>query len=239
MKKLSLNYQGIEFPYTLYRKDVKNINLRINAEGEISVSANSKIPQKKIDEFLESKAEWIFRSLAGIERAKELRPDSDIYDGKSVYFLGNEYIIQIEQNDEEYVEIDEDVIFIRTDNENDPEHIRNLYIDWLMKMSEVEFDVILDRILPVVAQYNIKKPEIYIRDMKTRWGTCIPENNRIGLNLQLIKSSESCIEQVVLHELVHFIHKNHSKEFYDILTELMPDWQDRKNDLEIKYKDGI
>ena len=90
-----------------------------------------------------------------------------------------------------------------------------------------------------VKDYNIERPEIYVRNMTTRWGSCIPSKKRIGLNLQLIKADERCIEQVILHELIHFIHPNHSKNFYFILTQIMPDWKDRKNDLDTKFKDGI
>ena len=54
-----------------------------------------------------------------------------------------------------------------------------------------------------------------------------------------MKADEGCIEQVILHELLHFVHPNHSPAFYALLTQLMPDWKERKQRLETKYKDGI
>ena len=75
--------------------------------------------------------------------------------------------------------------------------------------------------------------------MRSIWGSCTAAGNSIRLNLQLMKADESCIEQVLLHELLHFVHPNHSPAFYELLTRLMPDWKERKHRLETKYKDGI
>ena len=75
--------------------------------------------------------------------------------------------------------------------------------------------------------------------MKTRWGSCKVSDKVVTLNLQLIKSDIACIEQVVLHELLHFAQPNHGEEFYALLEKYMPDWKERKQYLEEKCKDGI
>lgn len=239
MEECSFNYQGIQVHYTLFIKDVKNINLRVNNKGNIIVSANSKVSRAVIDKFVQSKAEWIFRKLASFERVKELEIDSDINNGKSVYFLGNEYIINIIKSSFNRVEISDNKINIYTNKPEDNKINKKIYINWLTERSKTKFENILDKVMIQVKDYNIQRPEIYVRNMTTRWGSCIPSKKKIGLNLQLIKADERCIEQVILHELIHFIHPNHSKNFYFILTQIMPDWKDRKNDLDTKFKDGI
>ncbi|MCW2276946.1 uncharacterized protein DUF45 [Heliophilum fasciatum] len=88
------------------------------------------------------------------------------------------------------------------------------------------------RIFPVVEKYGVKKPAIMIRTMKARWGSCIKDKGIIVLNSELIKAPKYCIEYVVLHELVHFIHRDHNADFYDFLTSLMPDWRERKRILD-------
>lgn len=64
--------------------------------------------------------------------------------------------------------------------------------------------------------------------MKSRWGSCLHQKNTILLNFDLIKAPKYCIDCVVLHELIHFIYKNHDNKFYNLLTVLMPDWKSRK-----------
>ena len=68
--------------------------------------------------------------------------------------------------------------------------------------------------------------------MKARWGSCDNGKQNIILNFDLIKAPKYCIDYVVLHELLHFMYKNHNKDFYDFLTALMPDWTYRKEILD-------
>ena len=84
-------------------------------------------------------------------------------------------------------------------------------------------------------KYGIKIPKIEIRRMKTRWGSCIPACNKVIFNLNLIKTPMCCIEYVVLHELSHFKHQNHSKNFYNFITIFMPDWKERKKILDEEF----
>ena len=82
--------------------------------------------------------------------------------------------------------------------------------------------------VPLVKKYGIEKPTLRIRDMETRWGSCLAKKRIITLNKRLLESPRNCIEYVVMHELCHLIHPNHSKQFYSFLTMLMPDWKERK-----------
>jgi predicted metal-dependent hydrolase len=84
----------------------------------------------------------------------------------------------------------------------------------------------------MVEKYGIKKPEIQIRNMKSRWGSCIKDKNIILLNSELIKAPKFCIDYVVLHELIHFKRRNHDGNFYNFMTSLMPDWKQRKEILD-------
>jgi len=84
----------------------------------------------------------------------------------------------------------------------------------------------------LVKSYNIPKPEIKIREMKARWGSCHRKDQVILLNSELIKAPKYCIDYVVLHELIHFKYNNHDTDFYAFLISLMPDWEKRKKILD-------
>ncbi len=233
----AINYCGLRIEYRLSKKDVKNINIRITPEGDISVSAPSRMQVKEVDSFVESKAEWIFRKLAELEKRRENMPDGDMYDGKILYYLGNEYELRLESGGKFEVDITGDEIIVSS-REND-DNIKPKYINWLINQAKSIFEDSLTRMLELAKEYNIDRPEIYIRNMKSRWGSCNNQKKRIGLNVQLIKSDIKCIDQVVLHELAHFVSYDHSDKFYAVLNKLMPDWKERKEILETKYNDGI
>jgi predicted metal-dependent hydrolase len=66
--------------------------------------------------------------------------------------------------------------------------------------------------------------------MKSRFGSCSSKGN-ISMNIKLMKSTKDCIEYVMAHELCHLMQMNHSKNFYSLLSDFMPDWRERKNKL--------
>lgn len=233
----SISYCGLRMEYQLIKKDVKNINIRITEDGEISVSAPIRVAAKVIDEYVESKAEWIFRKMGDVERRRESLPDDGFYDGKTIYYLGKEYILRLEKGRKFEVEMTDDEIIVYS-REGD-ENLKPKYISWLMEKSQPIFDDSITRMMELLKEYNIEKPEFYVRNMKSRWGSCNNDKKRIGLNVQLMKADTGCIDKVVLHELIHFICFDHSKDFYDIMDKFMPDWRERKQRLETEYLDGI
>ena len=110
-----------------------------------------------------------------------------------------------------------------------------MYNKWLREYAEILFNEHVDKYIEVLNKYKISMPIIEIRDMKTRWGSCIPANKKVIFNLKLIKTPICCIEYVVLHELAHFKYSNHSKSFYNFITIFMPDWKERKKILDEEY----
>ena len=90
------------------------------------------------------------------------------------------------------------------------------------------FTEILDEFYPLFVPYGVKKPKLRVRTMKSCWGSCLVNKGIITLNRKLLMKPRECIEYVVVHELCHFIHPNHSKQFYGFMELFMPDWKERK-----------
>ena len=117
------------------------------------------------------------------------------------------------------------------------ENIFNI-VDYLKRMgvNRVKATPIEDVFsMTIIHHKNIKMPEIKVRKMKTRWGSCIPSKNKITLNIALIYVPKECMEYVVLHELVHFLEPNHGKRFYGIIEEYMTDYKEIRKKLNREY----
>ncbi len=85
-----------------------------------------------------------------------------------------------------------------------------------------------EEVYPFFQKYTPKFPEIRIKEMTSMWGSCRPKRNIITLNSRLLLYPRACVEFIIMHEFVHFIHPNHSKEFYETMDKMMPDWRVRK-----------
>lgn len=123
-------------------------------------------------------------------------------------------------------------LFLNVKNTTDFSKKQQLVTRYLDRQCEAIFGEVLDQAYPSFQKYGVAKPQLRIRSMDTRWGSCLPKKLIITLNKQLLEAPRNCIEYVVVHELCHLVHPNHSKQFYTFLTMFMPDWKERKTELE-------
>lgn len=220
--------------YFLTRKSVKNINLRVKLDGRVLVSANRRVPTAYIDDFIRQKQLYILSALAEFEeKRKRMQEEPKRYvSGETCRLLGRNFRLTVEEAEEETVYMDGDGIFLKVKDETDFRHKEIMMTRWLKEYRMAVFKKLVDAAYERFREYHVPYPELKVRSMTSRWGSCHPVKGVITLNSRLIEAPESCIEYVVLHEFAHFIYPDHSRRFWDLVTMLMPDWRERKNRLE-------
>lgn len=215
-----IDYKGIPLSYTLVTKKVKNINMHINENGEIVVSASPFVPVEKIDEFVSGKITWILA-----QRQKMMsRKETMLISSNQIVLFGKTLKIKQVYGGHNYIHYDQDTLFIQLKKGADQEKVLQNFID---KTCRDIFEDIAQIMHKKLQDYSIDYPAIKIRTMKTRWGSCMPSKHTITLNKKLIHYPIEFIEYVILHEFVHFIQPNHSKAFYHIIEYHMPDYKKR------------
>lgn len=233
MEKYSVKYGERIIEFELERKNVKNINLNVKPDMTVVLSANPKVPIDYLLKFVRGKAPWIIKKVGYF---KDVQPEyttvKDYVSGESFKYLGKQYRLRVEESYTESVRYFQGFIELKVENKKDREQKEKLLNEWFRAKASINFSESLKRIYPLVEKYDIVLPEIHIRTMKARWGSCIKDKQIIMLNYELIKAPKLCIDYVVLHELVHFKHRNHNAEFYNLMTALMPDWKQRKEILD-------
>ena len=206
--------------YTLVTKQVKNINMRISSKGEVVVSANPFVPMEKIDDFVSSKVSWNVKH----QKSMQERSQKSMIDDKHIILFGNSLKIRKTTGKYNHVSYDKDTLYVQCREQADPEKVIRQFLDKLCRDVFLDIATLTFRSL---SDYHLEFPDVKIRDMKSRWGSCTPAKNSITLNRKLIHYPFEFIEYVVLHEFVHFIQPNHSKAFYNIIENYMPDYKTR------------
>lgn len=231
IKEIVLNGKRIE--YDLQRKDVKNINLRIKADRTIFLSANPRVSEEVIEEFIKSKSEYILKALDHYEELAKYAPKPKQYvDGETFRMLGHDRRLKIIDGKKNKVEYDESYITLIVKKPNDFTQKKKLMDKWLTSICKDTIQSLCDAIYPKFQKYGVAYPTIRYRNMVSRWGSCQPKRCVLTFNYALVEAPISCIEYVVVHEFTHFLHPNHSKKFYQQLAMFMPDWEERKKILE-------
>jgi len=96
----------------------------------------------------------------------------------------------------------------------------------------LEFIKHLDELYGKIKRYGIKEPTLKVRKMTKRWGSCTG-SRAILLNIELVKAPMHCIEYVIMHELCHLLVPKHGEKFRRVLSRCMPDWERRKQRLDM------
>lgn len=215
--------------YILTRKKVKNINLRVRPNGEVAVSAPSYVPTDRVDAFVLSQADFIEKARKKI-RAADTAKHGEYITGEKFMYMGREITLCVTEG-EANAYLDGEILRLSLINAHSFALRRKAVNDFWNKQCEKYFKELIDRYYPDFEPYGIQYPCLKIRDMKSRWGSCIPAKGVITLNKQLLAAPKECAEYVTVHEFCHFLEANHSDRFYAHVARHMPDWKSRKEKL--------
>lgn len=213
-----------EIIYVLSRKKVKNINLRVARDGTIQVSAGRRVPEKAIDAFVASKADWILRAQGRMLKA----PSRSFFDGESLLLLGETAPVKRQQGKAASAALIDGTLILTLPDASDSKKADRLLDAWLNDLCAHVFEKAGEDAFSFFSRYPIKRPVLKTRRMKSRWGSCNVKTGVITLNKRLILVPQACIDYVMFHEYAHLIHPNHSAEFYKLLKLAMPDYERRR-----------
>lgn len=216
-----LTYKNQTVPCYITYKKVKNINLRVNSKQEVRISAPRRVNHQRVLDFIESKKKWIFKKIDAFERMININP-AQLTDGTNIFYRGNEYKIKIKKGNN-YVKIEDQLMYIYTSNK-EHETISKIYDQWQRSESRKILNNFVNELYPLIKNHGIDYPSVKIKKMYTRWGSCSYSKGNINLNQLLVTLPENVIKYVVLHELIHFVQPNHSKAFYSLVEEYMPNY---------------
>ncbi|MDZ4965188.1 DUF45 domain-containing protein, partial [Clostridium perfringens] len=105
------------------------------------------------------------------------------------------------------------------------EYIRNEIMNWYRKLAT---DIIGNRVMEISNKILLKPSKIIIKNQKSLWGSC-NSKKEIRLNWRLVLMPYFVIDYIIIHELCHIIHMNHSKDFWDLVKQYCPNYKESKN----------
>ncbi|MGY3816797.1 M48 family metallopeptidase [Gemella taiwanensis] len=208
-----------------YRKNMKNIYLKVEKNADVVVSAPPRTPNYLIKKLIRDNIDEI-----KLRRNNILMNDytmKQYVTGEKHIIFGKEFVLEVKLGNKNVVRLSDDkIILVIKDKDQDREQIVTSYLRKVLYNKALEFSNKYEKIMGVHAE------QLRIKKMKTRWGTCNIEAKRIWINYELIKYPIECLEHIVVHELTHLLETNHTPRFYALLGKYYPNF--RENDKLIK-----
>lgn len=238
--KLNLGPVNGTVKVQLLRKKIKNVHLKVFRSLDIILSVPEQVPNDWINSFLSTRQKWIDDQITKYKKTSGFNNLDGIKNGTSTQYLGKDVRIYKTVSSKNYVEVDEKRVYLFVTDDTDDVLAQKVFNKWWRKTAETIYRQEIDNFYDsVFRKYDIDKPVLTIKKMKTLWGSCTPQKNKITLNEYLLKANVRCIQYVVLHELTHLLHPNHNSDFYDFMTVHMPDWKERKKQLDTEVVQNL
>ncbi|MCL2094977.1 M48 family metallopeptidase [Candidatus Saccharibacteria bacterium] len=190
---------------------------------------------EKIDAFLVRKWVWLEARLCEFKKYKKADYVRRYLPGESVSYLGRQYILDLVPSRMDSVKIDGRRIRISsTKSANSSAHNETIFNAWLDVRRSAVFK---QHLIKTWEEFGYKTlPQIRIREMRKRWGSCSKDGKVITLNARLIEAPAEAIRYVCAHELAHIKHRDHNADFYRLMeSHLSADWRRIKEDLEVRF----
>ncbi len=203
-----MNFQidNLYYPVEVIRKKNKNTYIRVKSGNVISVTTNRWVTDRQIEKLLKENEKVLKKMLIKCQKEEEKK--------NNFYILGQAYDIIVVSGIDK-IEISDNKVFTPTK--------RKLEL-WYAKEMKKIFEERLFFWYETFEE-NIPTPKLKIRNMKTRWGVCNIKDNSVTLNSKLMEYDITKLDYVIIHELSHFKHFNHSKEFWTLVSKYCPNYK--------------
>lgn len=195
-----------EYTVNIIRKNNKNTYLRVKKDNVIEVTTSYFATNKQIIKLIRNNEQAIIRMQEKLQKREERQ--------EGFYYLGKLYQIILVPTFEEMEWTDNQIFVNKMETLN----------KWLVKETKRTFEERLNIIYPLF-QEDIPYPTLKIRKMTSRWGVCNRVKKTVTLNSELIKYGIEQIDYVIVHELSHFVHFDHSKAFWETVVKYCPNYK--------------
>jgi len=181
---------------------------------------------------MKKRARWIFRQQAHFERFQPLPARRRYVSGETHRYLGGQYRLRVRRGPSLEVKLAGRFLWVSTAVAGKTSLIEAAVQSWYLRHAALIFERRLKVCHERAKQYGIPYPDLRIRNMRTRWGSC-GKNETIILNPELIRLPTQCIDYAITHEICHLKVHKHNRNFYALLARCMPDWMSRRERLNL------
>jgi predicted metal-dependent hydrolase len=224
----SIQFGSHKIDFALNYSGRKTLGITVTSEMKVIVKAPAGTPIEKVKDKVRHKAPWIIKQQSYFISFLPKMPPRRYVGGESHLYMGRHYNLKITLGKRESVRYKGRIIEVIA---KDKSRVKDLLTKWYRDRAKEKFSEIARPLVLRFKKYDVEPTGLYIQEMSKRWGSCTSKG-KIMLNTELIKAPKGCIEYVIIHELCHLVHHNHTQRFIELQRKEMPDWEKWKNKLE-------
>ena len=226
--------------YEIIRTNRKTMGIIVDHERNLIVRSPKNTTETKIEEVLKKKTNWILSKLKEMDKIKPAPKEKEFMTGEKLPYLGRRYRMEVNQAENSKVEVKlyqgkfiiDYPVELEEKKEQRREKIRVALIEWYREHAKEKIN---ERVDKYKVKLDVEPNNVVVKKQKKRWGSCSSKNN-LNFNWKIIMAPMSIVDYLVVHELTHLIHDNHSRDFWATVAAVIPDIKEKKEWLKVNGK---
>lgn len=227
-----IEFDGLQIRFSLSFGTRKSLKINVHPDQTVTVAAPCEASVEEVLTRVRRRAPWIVKQIRYFDRFIPLQPPRRYLGGETHLYLGRQYRLKITECEVSEAKLMGGYLQVHTPKPRDLESVRKLVDGWYRAHAVRILNHRLRICYEPLKKFELPEPVPVFRKMDKRWGSCSP-SGKIMLNTELARAPINAIDYVVTHELCHLKYPHHGKEFYQLLERIIPDWERRKERLEL------
>ncbi|OGI24859.1 MAG: metal-dependent hydrolase [Candidatus Melainabacteria bacterium RIFOXYA12_FULL_32_12] len=210
-----------DITYSLKQSKRKTMSIYVERDGAVSVLAPDELSVPEIEQVIASKKYWIHKQKAELELLNLSKVEREFVSGESFLYLGRPYTLKVVEDLDVPLKLYQGYLHLR---KSDIKRGTELFKEFYKTKGTTK---IIERINLYKDMIGVNPKNIRIMELKSRWASC--SERSLNFNWKVMMAPLTIIDYIVVHELTHFIHPNHTEAFWNSVDKVLPDYWERKN----------
>ena len=208
--------------YTVKRSKRKTLSIYIERDGSVSVLAPENNTDEEIETIVEQKSYKIFKHLAEREELNATRTYREIANGESFLYLGRNYRLQLVKDQDVPLKLKDGHLYLLKSLKDEAQEVFKTFY------REKALPRITSRVDYYKGHLGVKPGEIRIMELQNRWASCSRKGD-LNFHWKCLMAPLTVLDYIIVHEMAHLIHENHSEAFWNVVDKILPDYRERKS----------
>lgn len=214
----------------LKRTNRKTLAISVLPDGTLELIAPAKASEALILVKVLKRKAWIMTQRRAFKEINAVRPPSRYVSGATHRYLGRQYRLKITQAETARVSLRGGYFEMQVP-QLDAVSVKKALTQWFRHRAKEQFTRRLERWNEWCRQRRLPEPRLRLLSMPKRWGSALKDGT-VCLNPELIKAPSVCVDYVIAHEVCHLRHPDHGRAFWNLLSQVCPNWKQLKQRLE-------
>jgi predicted metal-dependent hydrolase len=228
-ERSEVRFGGTRIVYGVRRSSRRTtVSIVIDPHEGVVVRAPDRTPVERLDRVVHAKARWIVERLNG--RAAHRPTPREFVSGESFLYLGRHYRLRVVRgrNEDDTARLNARWLWVPVEaalhGEERAHQVRVRLVRWFRAHAALR---LAERFAEWSRKLRVREPSVLIRDQRRRWASCDPQGT-IRLNWRMVQAPLRLVDYVIVHELLHLTHRNHTRAFWNALGRVMHDYDARR-----------